>query len=92
MSAPTKVEPLGYSEAFQFLDKISQAKVDLQGTIAVALEIIAANADEAVAETMARLIEADSDALDAAFDAAHMAICPPRPAGGYTPSGEGSAA
>lgn len=68
-AAPVAIAPIRH-DAFALLDKVSQAKVALEGTIAVALEIIEANADEAVAATLERLIAADSDALNEAFSAA----------------------
>jgi len=81
MSAPAPGR-LDHGAAFDLLDKVSQAKVDLQGSLAVALAIIAANADDAVALTVQRHIERDAAALDAAFNAAFDGILLPLRADG----------
>jgi hypothetical protein len=66
MSAPLPVADRG--EAFDLLDKVAQAKGQLQGTIAVALRAI--GNDDIVGATLWRHIEADNAALDEAFAAA----------------------
>lgn len=73
MNAPTEAAtaaPTDRPDAFELLDRISQAKVDLLGTVAIALEIIEANADDGVSARLHRLVETDTDALNEAFSAA----------------------
>jgi hypothetical protein len=90
---PAIPKPLGYSEAFNLLDAVEQAKSRLKGTVGLMAVVIDSGReyDEGVVLTLERHLSSDVAALDEACGAAWEAILSPLHAIAYpgvTPFGK----
>lgn len=90
---PVTPKPLGYSEAFEFLDAVDQAKNRLKGTVRLMAALLDSDRerDEGVVLTIERHLSADMAALETTCNEAWEAILSPLHAAAYpgaTPFGQ----